>query len=192
MNTYKFLIFTTWLLVSPMVLAQQTISYLSVPASGFTPRNSTTIKNPLRGTVETLGYSGNVSGTARFFGDNGMMFAPVFLPHNSKVISFACAGNAPRLSRRIIYVLRRNEPQRANVDMASIFTSFSDNFQFKSTISIQSPIVDNQMFNYYIVASIGATNDINECRTCSVNRCTIGFVTPPLTREKTKGAKLKN
>lgn len=190
MNTYKILILTTWLLVSPMVLAQETISYLSVPASGFTPRNSTTIKNPLRGTAETLGYSGNVSGTARFFGDNDMMFAPVFLPHNAKVISFDCAGIAPKLNRRIIYVLRRNEPQQANVDMASIFTSFSEtNFQFKSTISIQSPIVDNRKFNYYIVASISATNEINECKTCSVNRCTIGFVTPPLTREKTKGVK---
>jgi len=165
-----------------MVLAQQTISFLSIPASGFTPRNSTTVKDPLRGTLETLGYSGNVSGTARFFGDNGEMFAPVYLPHKSNVISLACAGKAPRKNRRISYKLRRNEPQQANVDIASIFPKYSETgFQFLRTRSIQSPVVDNEKFNYYIVASIDATNDIRECRTCSVNKCTIGFITPPLT-----------
>lgn len=154
-------------------------AFLAVPAASFTPQNSTTVDKPLRGTVETLGYSGNATGTARFFGDNSAMFAALNLPHGARVLSFDCAGAAPRPSRRIAFKLRRNEPQRANLDMATIATdSEVTTFQFKSTSAIQSPVIDNQRFNYYIAAEIGATNDIRECRTCFVNRCTVAYVEP--------------
>lgn len=175
-------------LFAPSVALAQSLSYLAIPSSGFTTRNSTTVVNPLRGTVETRGYTGNVSGTARFFGDNAVMFAPVNLPHGATVISLNCAGRAPRPSRRISFSLRRNEPQQANVDMASVFMDFNvTSFQNKSTTSIDSPVIDNRRFNYYIVATIDATNDIQECATCSVNRCTIGYRLPvTVSRSKAK------
>jgi hypothetical protein len=178
MNILKYLIFACSLIGSSLTLAQS-IDYIAVPASGFTPRNSTTIKDPLKGTVETLGYSGNASGTARFFGDNNEMFAPVFLAHNSKIVSFSCAGNSANKRTRIRYYLRRNQPQQANVDMASVFSAHAETgFQRESTTLIQSPMVDNKTYNYYIVASIDATNNIRECKQCSVNTCSIGYVTP--------------
>jgi hypothetical protein len=178
MRIIKFSIAMQALLLSLEALAQSP-KFLAVPAASFTPRNSTTVEKPLRGTLETLGYSGNASGTARFFGDNSAMFAPISLPHGATVLSLECAGAAPRLSRRIIFHLRRNQPQQANVDMATVATDFPVTaFQFKSTTSIQSPVIDNRRFNYYIAAELGATNDVPECRTCFVNRCTIGYTGP--------------
>jgi hypothetical protein len=163
-------------LLARQAVFTQTTSFVAIPAAAFTTQNSTTIEKPLQGTVETLGYTGNATGTARFFGDNAVMFAPVNLPHGARVLSFDCGGVAPRLSRRIEFMLRRNQPQQANVDLASVFTDFNvTSFQFKRTTSIQSPVIDNRSFNYYIVAKIGATNDIPECRTCAVNRCTIEY-----------------
>lgn len=160
-----------------VAIAQSTTGYIAIPASGFTPRNSTTVEGPLRGTVETLGHTGNATGTARFFGDNSVMFAPVNLPHGSTVVSLACAGKAPTKRVRIFFSLRRNEPQQANVDMAGVGTKWDDtSFEFISTSRISSPVIDNQKFNYYIVAGLNSTNDIDECRTCLVNKCTIGYV----------------
>ena len=170
-----YLIVTLSLLAPSIVLAQE-VSYLAIPASSFTPRNSTTVKDPLRGTVETLGYTGNISGTARFFGDNDSMFAPVNLRHGSTVISLTCGGMAPTPRVKIHYILRRNEPQQANVDMAGVAAKTGlTNFQTSSTNSIKEPVIDNKRFNYYIVATLLATNDIQECRTCSINRCTIAY-----------------
>lgn len=175
------LLLTALGLFAPSVALAQ-MNYLAIPSSGFTPRNSTTVVNPLRGTLETRGHTGNASGTARFFGDNVQMFAPVNLPHGSTVISLDCAGRAPRLSRKIDFYLRRNEPQQANVDMAGVFLDLDvTSFQNKSTSRIDSPVIDNRRFNYYIVAEMSGVGNtiISECPTCSVNRCTIGYAMLP-------------
>ncbi len=178
MKTTTLVIATVLSLIASASFAQPT-QFLAVPAAAFTPQNATTVENPLRGTVETLGYSGNFSGTARFFGDNGVMFAPVYLPHGATVIAMECAGAAPRLSRRIAFKLRRNHPQQANLDIAAVFTDFPvTSFQFKTTTRILAPVIDNRLFNYYLVAEIEATNDIKECRTCWVNRCSIAYALP--------------
>ena len=170
------------LLYPPQLLAQS-LSYLAIPSSGFSPRNSTTVKSPLRGRVETLGYRGNVSGTARFFGDNDVMFAPVNLPHGSTVVKLTCGGHAPKPNRRVSFVLRRNHPQQANVDMAALYPKVKlTGFQTMSDSSIRSPVIDNRRFNYYIAATIDATNDIQQCASCSVNRCTIAYGLPQSTR----------
>ncbi|MFQ5616469.1 MAG: hypothetical protein ACE5GO_08425 [Anaerolineales bacterium] len=165
-------------LLAPSMALAQSLSFLAIPSSGFTPQNSTTHFDPPPGSAENRGYEGNSSGTARFFGDNEIMFAPVNLPHGSTVISLTCGGRADRLSRRIVFRLRRNEPQQANVNMALVSTDFNvTSFQTKSTTSITSPVIDNRRFNYYMVATIVA-NGPPECRTCSVNRCTIAYRLP--------------
>jgi hypothetical protein len=166
-------------LLAPSVALAQSVSYLAIPSSGFTTRNSTTVVDPLRGTVETRSHTGNVSGTARFFGNNDLMFAPVNLPHGSKVISLTCSGGSPSPRTRVFFRLRRNEPQQANVDMALVFPNVREtNYQDRSTTSINSPVIDNRRFNYYIAASIEATNNIRECATCFVNRCIIAYSFP--------------
>jgi hypothetical protein len=123
--------------------------YLSIPSSGFTPQDA--------GKTNVIeSYDGNTSGTLRMFAKSYYMFAPVNLPHGATVTSMRCGGQSPKQkNQRIIFILRRNEPQQANVDMASIMTIFDETqFQFRDTTSITSPVVDNETFNYYIVASI--------------------------------------
>lgn len=116
--------------------------FVSVPASAFS------------GITDggNLGYQGNESGTARFF--NVKMFAPVDLPDGTTVTSFKCGGRA-FFEHRIAFTLRRNEPQQANVDLATIKTSLNGTgFEFINTNRIKSGRINNERFNYYIMAEI--------------------------------------
>ena len=148
----------------------QSSDFLSIPASAFTPRQ---VKDNLGG------YDGNVTGTARTFTANSFsMFAPVYLPHGASVRSLACGGQDPSDKIRLEFTLRRNEPQQANVDMATVSTSFEQTgFQFLSTTSILEPAINNRRFNYYVVAETKHF-DVGFCPDCSVAFCTIGFTTP--------------
>ena len=156
------------LLIAPVTLAQSTTCYLSIPSSGFTPRAS-------EGTVGSdAGYDGNQSGTARFFNGSFAMFAPVNLPDGATVNSMRCGGQVST-SNKISFTLRRNEPQQANVDMATVMSNVGDTgFQFLDTTSIESPTINNATFNYYIVAQADDF-DVGVCPTCSVGFCRIGY-----------------
>ena len=161
------LLFVILLATSPtLAYAQSTVGYIAIPSSGFTPQDS------------IAGYEGNTSGTARQFGATGyQMLAPVNLPQGATVTSLRCGGAAADSDFRLIFTLRRNEPQQANVDMAEVMTTFAGNsFQFVSTTSITSPEVDNGVFNYYIIAE--ADNiDIGFCGSaCSIGYCRVGFI----------------
>lgn len=149
--------------------AQQSASFLSIPASAFTSRQ----------VLGVAGYDGNESGTARFFGNNNfVMFAPVHLPHRARVTSLSCGGRAPSNQIQIIFTLRRNQPQQANVDMATTSTDFAQTgFQFVSTTSIVRPVINNQRFNYYLVA-LARHFDVGLCPSCSVGFCSIGYTGP--------------
>ena len=152
-------------LTASAALAQPT-NYLSIPSSDFTPQNS------------DAGYEGNASGTARHFGATGyQMTAPVNLPQDATVTSLRCGGAAADSDLRLVFTLRRNQPQQANVDMAEVMTTFAGNgFQFVSTTSITSPEVDNGNFNYYIVAE-AVHFDVGFCGSaCSIGFCRVGFI----------------
>lgn len=143
----------------------QTKSFLSIPSSGFTPQNTT----------ENDGYVGNQSGTARMFDNNFLMFAPVALPHGATVTSLRCGGKAPFPTFKIVFTLRRNQPQQANVDMAVVMTTFEGlGFQHPETTSITSPVINNDQFNYYIVAK-ARHDDVEVCPTCTVGYCRISY-----------------
>jgi hypothetical protein len=126
---------------------------------------------------------GNISGTARSF--HVQMFAPAFLPDGARVTSFR-AGAKARFNRQIEVTLRRNEPQQANVDMATVETSLEGTgFEFVGTTQIKSPVVDNSRFNYYVVALVRKPNEFPNVRTfcqdeadgspgCLVGFCRIG------------------
>jgi len=167
LKMYRLGLLAAILLATPPTLAyaQSAVSYIAIPSSGFTPQDS------------IAGYEGNTSGTARQFGATGyQMLAPVNLPQGATVTSLRCGGAAADSDFRLIFTLRRNEPQQANVDMAEVMTTFAGNgFQFVSTTSITSPEVDNQTFNYYIIAE--ADNiDIGFCGSaCSIGYCRVGY-----------------
>lgn len=134
-------------------------SYLSIPAVAFTPENS------------SQGWIGNSSGTARNFGSR-RMFAPVFLPHRAVVTGFFCGGYDAQNINAIRWILRRNSPQVANVDMAVIQTSFFDTgFLRGFTSVINSAEVSNQSYNYYVVAETTSGN----CGDCTVAFCRITY-----------------
>ena len=156
------------LLTAPVAFAQSTTRYLSIPSSGFTPRAS-------EGSVGSdAGYDGNQSGTARFFNGSFELFAPVNLPDGVTVNSMRCGGQV-LASNRIRFTLRRNQPQQANVDMATVMSGTGDTgFQVLDTNSIESPMIDNAPFNYYIVAQANDF-DVGVCPTCSVGFCRIGY-----------------
>lgn len=103
------------------------------------------------------------------------MFAPVNLPHGATITSMRCGGGAPRSDFRLFFTLRRNDPQQANVDMATVMTTFEEKgFQFVNTNSITSPLVNNARFNYYIVAGVSA-KDSGLCPKCDIGPCRIGY-----------------
>jgi hypothetical protein len=78
----------------------------------------------------------------------------------------------------ITFTLRRNEPQQANVDMAVVGTTFGQSgFQFVRTTSIVQPLINNQRFNYYVVAET-RHSDVGFCPNCAIGSCTIAFTTP--------------
>ena len=154
------------ILVAQMSLAfAQETSFLSIPSSGFTPRSA----------IGSNGYEGDTSGTARLFDHNFWMFAPVALPHRATVTALRCGGMAPSNEVRVEFTLRRNQPQVANVDMATVMTTFDGlGFQHPGTTSITSPLIDNAKFNYYIVATARHI-DVGLCPKCVVGYCTIRY-----------------
>ena len=155
----------TVLTLHTSLASAQTTSFLSIPSSGFTPDAAT----------GDFGYTGNDTGTARFFDNAFYMFAPVALPHGAKVTALRCGGKASSPEKRIAFTLRRNEAQVANVDMATVKTTFEGaGFQHPRTTSISSPVVDNANFNYYMVAEIQYV-DVSPCPTCSVGYCRIRY-----------------
>ena len=161
--------------------------FVSIPAAAFTAKDSDThYSNGNAGassSKNTHGYIGNKSGTTRSF--NGFLYAPVNLPHGATVTSFSCGGSSAK-NTRTVFKLRRNEPQQENVDMARVTTSLEDSgFEFINSLNIRSAKVDNQKYNYYIVAHIlklGHNPSITpycitgtEVPECSVNFCNIGY-----------------
>lgn len=143
--------------------------FVSVPASAFS------------GITDggNLGYHGNESGTARFF--NVKMFAPVNLPDGTTVTSLKCGGRA-FFKHRIAFTLRRNEPQQANVDLATTKTSLNGTgFEFVNTNRIQSGRINNERFNYYIIAEIEdprvtpPTKAFCPDNSKGIPECTVGF-----------------
>ncbi len=171
MNIMRIFVVAICLLLPSIGYSQSSRQFISIPSSGFTPMWSYSNGR--------ISYKGNVTGTARQFAGSHIMFAPANLPHGSVVTSFKCGGKHPSVDagKAIEFVLRRNEPQQANVDMATIATEPTrSGFQLVSTTSIDSGKVDNNRFNYYVVASrISATEeDFGDCEKCVVGFCTIG------------------
>lgn len=156
-------------LTAPEARAQST-SFLSIPASAFTP-------------VETQGtrggYGGNETGTSRSFTNRTFgMLAPVYLPHLATVTSMSCGGRDGGANVLVKFILRRNEPQQANVDMAVLATTFEQTgFQFLRSSSIAQPLINNERFNYYVVAETRHI-DVGFCPECAVGFCRIGFTSP--------------
>lgn len=141
--------------------------YLAVPASGFTPQTS-------EGTGDA-GYDGNTTGTARKFFGSVRMFAPVNLPNDATITSLYCGGVAPTTETRLIFTLRRNQPQTANVDMIIAATHFpAVIFDVANSTSVTEPIVDNSTFNYYLAAEVDDLHG-NPCPTCAIGFCRIGY-----------------
>ena len=137
---------------------------LTIPASAFTPQNS----GPR--------YQGNESGTARFFGANLIMFAPVNIPDGTTVTSMRCGGAVRTPGFKLRFTLRRNEPQQQNVDMSTLRTTIETGFQFLRTRAIREAVINNDKFNYYIVAETERGPGIGgSCPKCSVNFCTLTF-----------------
>ena len=141
--------------------------YLAIPASGFTPQTS-------EGTGDA-GYQGNTTGTARQFYGSVRMFAPANLPNGATITSLYCGGVAPTSMTRLVFTLRRNQPQVANVDMITAATDFANlMFDSASSTSVTEPIVDNGAFNYYLAAEVDDLNG-NLCPTCAIGFCRIRY-----------------
>lgn len=137
------LVFTLYLFVSASGAFADYKSFISIPIAAFSLQES-------GASSFTNRYEGNDTGTSRYF--ISKMFAPVNLPHRSIVTSFSCGTNNATTN----FILRRNEPEQANKDMAFLkvvggpFISLS--YRVLSTTKISSPGIDNSKFNYYIVA----------------------------------------
>ena len=141
--------------------------YLTIPSSGFTPQTS-------EGTGDA-GYQGNTTGTARQFFGSVRMFAPANLPHGATINSLYCGGVAPTSMTRVVFTLRRNDPQVANVDVATVATDFAAlGFTWANSTSVTEPIIDNRLFNYYLVAEVDDQNG-NLCPTCTIGFCRIRY-----------------
>jgi hypothetical protein len=92
-------------------------------------------------------------------------------------MSFRCGGQDATSDFKLQFILRRNWPQQANVDMATIESTFAaTGFQFLTTTSITGPVIDNATYNYYIVATAIAF-DVGVCPGCSVGFCRVGYTT---------------
>ena len=159
-----------------------TRGFISIPASAFSGENSDTGSDTTDG-EETFGYQGNESGTTRHF--NVVLYAPVNLPHGASVTLFKCGGSSAK-NTRAAFRLRRNEPQQQNVEIANVKTSLEGaGFEFMSTHSIRNEKIDNEKYNYYIVAEVlkSHVNPSDRARCgnpsklpeCSVNSCSIGY-----------------
>jgi len=172
MKIISLIIATVLVLIASMANAD-TRGFISIPASAFSGENSDT----------PHGYQGNESGTTRHF--NVILFAPVNLPHRASVTSFKCGGSSA-VDTRTVFRLRRNEPQQQNVEIANVKTSLEDaGFEFMSTNIIRNEKIDNEKYNYYIVAEVlrsgitpptrGWCSDNPKRTECSVNSCSIGY-----------------
>jgi len=155
-----------------------TRGFISIPASAFSGENSDNSR-------ETFGYQGNKTGTTRHF--NVVLYAPVNLPHGASVTSFKCGGSSAE-NTRTAFRLRRNEPQQQNVELANVKTSLDAGFEFMSTKGLRNEKIDNENYNYYIVAEVLRLNVTPSIRgwcqdnpsspkttECSVNSCSIGY-----------------
>ncbi len=141
--------------------------YLQIPASGFTPQTS--------GGAGVEGYQGNTTGTARQFSGSVRMFAPANLPNGATITSLYCGGMAPTATTRLVFTLRRNQPQTANVDMVIVATDFAEeHFEFTNSSSVVEPVVGNKTFNYYVVAEVDDLNG-SLCPTCTIGFCRIRY-----------------
>jgi hypothetical protein len=126
--------------------------FISIPAAAFSTQDSRT-------SGPEGNYRGNNTGTSRSFRGGrspsfrGSLFAPVNLPHGAIVTSLSC-GSKTMSGWKTGFVLRRNEPQQENIDMASVKTSGHGRYEFINTISISSPKINNSKYNYYISASL--------------------------------------
>ena len=163
------LLLSAWLVppVGAGGVVQPGVTFLAIPSSGFTAQTS------------EGGYGGDVTGNARSFAGSSLMFAPVILPHGAKVNSLTCGGQAPVTDLRLIFSLRRNNPQVANINMITAATSYAG-IAFEWTFSnvVDEPEVDNQRFNYYIVAEVDNQVGADLCPTCTVNFCRIVYIDP--------------
>ncbi len=160
---WGYLLLSAWL--APPAVAQPEATYLTIPSSGFTAQTS------------EGGYAGNVTGTTRFFAGSSLMFAPVNLPHGAMAASLYCGGMAPVTDLRLVFTLRRNDPQLANVDMITAATTYAGNgFQWTFSDFVDEPEVDNEHFNYTIVAEVENQIGANACPTCTINFCRIGYI----------------
>lgn len=168
----KFVVTLLFIFTTSTVFAN-TNGFVSLPASAFSEVSSSTFG--ARGS-----YKGNGSGTSRSF--VGGLFAAINLPHGATVTSLSCGSKSAK-KWGTKFILRRNEPQQANVDMATIETTRSGAYQFLNTASITSPKINNSKYNYYIVAkAIGSSpsNEEDEGLWCekncaNVNFCNVGY-----------------
>ena len=150
--------------------------FISIPASEFSGN----------------GMAHNSSGTAVFLRTTA--FAPLLLPDNATITFFSCGGKAT-FRKEVIFTLRRNEPQQANIDMASLETGLDETgFVTLTSNDIVQGEVDNRRFNYFIVADSSKPGGNNPgdraiCNPtqngtdpvsteCSIGFCRIGYTTP--------------
>ena len=91
----------------PQVAAAQPITHTSIPSSAF----------------QGEGSSQNVSGTARFNAPRSCMLRYTY-PRARGVTSLSCGGRAS-FNKHIVFTLRRNDPQQANVDLATTQTTLA-------------------------------------------------------------------
>lgn len=155
------------LAVASPATAQSGATYLAIPSSGFTAQNS------------EGGYMSSATGTTRFFAQSSLMLAPVNLPHGATVTSLYCGGVAPVTDLRLVFKLRRNDPQVANVDLSTVATSYAGIGGEGTDIDfVDEPEVDNSRFNYYIVADVDNLVGANLCPTCAIYFCRIGYIDP--------------
>lgn len=151
--------------VAPDPTASPVVQYLSIPSSAFTSRETS-----------AQGWDGNATGTNREFDSSSFLFAPVNLPHEATVTQLRCGGRDDSSTAVLWFTLRRNQPQVANVDMASLETTQAAvGFQVRTTSAITSPVIDNEAFNYYIVAQSADPEVGFPCPNCTVGFCRIRY-----------------
>lgn len=164
-------------LLSATSAFSQSVGSLSIPAAAF----------------DGVRSFQNTSGTSKYF--RTLLYAPVFLPHGSTAINMTCGGKAP-FGKNIIFTLRRNQPQQANVDMAVLETSLDGaGFEFVTESVSDAQTIDNRIFNYFIVVDVSkpggnlpgdravcpptSPSDVDPNRTkCSVGFCRVTYTLP--------------
>lgn len=144
---------------APQIASAQSVGYTSIPSSAFHGERSVQ----------------NVTGTARTI--FSLLYAPVYLPQGATVTTLSCGGTA-FFQKQIVFTLRRNNPQQANVDMATTRTTLDGTgFEFVSTDAITSGLIDNSQFNYFLVADVDKPegNQPGSRAACPNEECSVGF-----------------